>query len=219
MNVYWFLIEYTPNFSCIENLAQKTYQKTVLSIILLGNFGLLVIDHIHFQYNGIMFGILLISIAKMIQEKHLQSAFYFAILLNMKHIFVYVSPVYVAYLLKFYCFKGNLSTAIRNLTKLGAIVVGVTLLSFGPFYDHIPQVCKFNFVCLCWFLFFYIKLRSYQDYFHLNVDYVMHIGLQTFGHYTTLQTRQFQLYLMLSPIVHWILEDLYKSLITKYCQA
>lgn len=130
------------HFSCIDRIENKPAERIALAAILLGNFGLLVIDHIHFQYNGILFGILLISVSKMLNEQFLQSAFYFAVLLNMKHIFVYVSPIYIVYLLKFYCLRNarNVSEIFRNVMKLGLIVVGVTILSFGPFYDHIPQV-------------------------------------------------------------------------------
>jgi len=39
----------------------------VLALLILGNAGLLIVDHIHFQYNGFLFGILLISVAKMLQ--------------------------------------------------------------------------------------------------------------------------------------------------------
>lgn len=85
-----------------------------------------------------MFGILLLSISKMCEEKFLQSAFLFTMLLHMKHIFIYVSPVYIVYLLKFYCLRKG--SPLISLVKLGAIVIGVTLFSFGPFYDHLPQV-------------------------------------------------------------------------------
>lgn len=77
----------------------------------------------------------------MVQTKYLQSAFFFAILLNMKHIFVYASPVYIAFLLKFYCWNSaTISHSIKNLLKLAAVTIAVTIISFGPFYDHIPQV-------------------------------------------------------------------------------
>jgi len=124
--------------SCIDVLSSGSLKKNVLALILLGNIGLFFVDHIHFQYNGIMFGIFLLSISKMCTENFLQSAFLFAILLNMKHIFMYVSPVYIVYLLKFYCLRSN--TPLLNLIKLGTIVLGVTTVSLGPFYDHLPQV-------------------------------------------------------------------------------
>lgn len=45
------------------------------------------------------------------QSKHLQGALLFAILLNLKHIYLYVAPAYGVYLLRSYCFaqanRGN----------------------------------------------------------------------------------------------------------------
>lgn len=128
----------TPVFSCIYALNVGSLKKNVLCIILLSNVGLFFVDHIHFQYNGIMFGILLLSISKMSEEKFLQAALLFSVLLHMKHIFIYVSPAYIAYLLKFYCLRNG--SPLTCLIKLGAIVAGVTSLSFGPFYNHLLQV-------------------------------------------------------------------------------
>lgn len=75
----------------------------------------------------------------MFQKKFIQSAFYFAILLNMKHIFIYMAPVYFCYLLKYYCF-GSFKDFVKNVFKLGSVVLLVTSISFGPFISHLPQV-------------------------------------------------------------------------------
>lgn len=123
---------------CMNVLAKTNTQHIVGSALLLTNIGLLMVDHIHFQYNGFLFGFLLLSISFALTEAYLASALCFAILLNLKHIFIYVAPVYVVYLLRFYCFRN--AGAILKLIKLGVLVAGVCLLSFGPFYDHIPQV-------------------------------------------------------------------------------
>lgn len=128
---------------CLTQLAPTASKQSVLCAVLLSNFGLLILDHIHFQYNGILFGILLLSIGYMCEEKFLKSAFFFAILLNMKHIFVYVSPVYIVYLLKVYCWhSSSIQSTILNLVKLGAVTLGVTAISFGPFIHQMPQVWK-----------------------------------------------------------------------------
>ncbi|ETN65063.1 dolichyl glycosyltransferase [Anopheles darlingi] len=118
-----------------------TRSQLIGGALLLGNAGLLMVDHIHFQYNGFLFGVLLLSIGALLEGRPLQSAALFAVLLNLKHIFIYVAPVYVVYLLRFYCLRGSTpGQALMKLIKLGTVVLTVCLLSFGPFYAHLPQV-------------------------------------------------------------------------------
>ncbi|KAF3705491.1 putative dolichyl pyrophosphate Glc1Man9GlcNAc2 alpha-1,3-glucosyltransferase [Channa argus] len=122
----------------------------ILAVLLLWNFGLLIVDHIHFQYNGFLFGFLLLSVAKHLQSQHLQGALLFSVLLNLKHIYLYVGPAYGVYLLRSYCFTqhnkdGTLqwrSFSPLRLLALGSIVVSICALSFGPFIamGQLPQV-------------------------------------------------------------------------------
>ncbi|CAG4964649.1 unnamed protein product [Parnassius apollo] len=123
--------------------------KLLMFILLVANPGLLMVDHIHFQYNGFLSAFLLFSISNMIQGKYLQAAIWFAILLNLKHIYLYIAPAYIVYLLRAYCFTVSstdgvhtawYSFSIRNLTKLGIAVLSVFALSFGPFIQHLPQL-------------------------------------------------------------------------------
>ena len=110
-------------------------------LLVLTNAGLILVDHIHFQYNGFLFGILLASIGSMLSDNCLMSATYFVILLNLKHIFIYCAPAYFAYLLASYCFVSADKSehysvknfSLPNLIKLGLIVVLGFGLSFGPF--------------------------------------------------------------------------------------
>ncbi|CAH2063274.1 unnamed protein product, partial [Iphiclides podalirius] len=123
--------------------------KLLVFVLLTTNPGLLMIDHIHFQYNGFLFAFLMFSISNMIQEKHLQAAVLFAVLLNLKHIYLYVAPAYIVYLLRTYCFTVSstdgvhtawYSFSMKNVIKLGITVVSVFVISFGPFIKHLPQV-------------------------------------------------------------------------------
>jgi alpha-1,3-glucosyltransferase len=66
--------------------------------------GLIFVDNIHFQYNGFLFAILIISIGFAKHQRYLLSALLFSILLNLKHIFLYIAPAYFVFLLSAYCF-------------------------------------------------------------------------------------------------------------------
>ncbi|XP_045871245.1 probable dolichyl pyrophosphate Glc1Man9GlcNAc2 alpha-1,3-glucosyltransferase isoform X2 [Meles meles] len=124
--------------------------KFILSVLLLWNFGLLIVDHIHFQYNGFLFGLMLLSIARLFQKRHMEGAFLFAVLLHFKHIYLYVAPAYGIYLLRSYCFTANKpdgsvqwnSFSFVRLISLGLIVFLVSALSLGPFLalNQLPQV-------------------------------------------------------------------------------
>ncbi|KAL2829165.1 glycosyl transferase [Aspergillus cavernicola] len=105
-----------------------------LSILL--SPGLLIIDHIHFQYNGFLYGILILSIVwARKQSTLLYSGIAFAVLLCLKHIYLYLSLAYFVYLLRAYCLdpKSVFRPRFGNIFKLGLGVVSVFGLAFGPF--------------------------------------------------------------------------------------
>ncbi|EGD82591.1 dolichyl pyrophosphate Glc1Man9GlcNAc2 alpha-1,3-glucosyltransferase [Salpingoeca rosetta] len=126
--------------------AVDSSRATVASqLAILCSFGLLLVDHIHFQYNGFLFGILLIALAAMAQGHHVWGAVAFAALLNFKHIYVYVAPAIFVFLLRNYCFHNTLSLrsfSMWRFLQLGAVVLLVFALSFGPFVymGQLPQV-------------------------------------------------------------------------------
>ncbi|KAL9692983.1 hypothetical protein quinque_012268 [Culex quinquefasciatus] len=95
---------------CMSKLAKTENQHIIGSALLLSNIGLLMVDHIHFQYNGFLFGFLLLSLSFILTENYLASALCFAVLLNLKHIFIYVAPVYVLFA-RLFPFKRGLTHA------------------------------------------------------------------------------------------------------------
>lgn len=102
------------------------------------------VDHIHFQYNGFLFGILFLSISALLSERPFISCLLFAILLNFKHIFLYMAPAFGLYLLRRYCVSPsthfNLSTFMKQLSAFALISLSVLAVSFGPFISHLPQI-------------------------------------------------------------------------------
>lgn len=101
--------------------------------------GLLIIDHIHFQYNGFLYGILLLSLVLARDPKNhptqlLFSGISFAALLCFKHIYLYLAPAYFVYLLRAYCLGESIvDIKWSNLIKLGGSVLAVFGVAFGPF--------------------------------------------------------------------------------------
>lgn len=98
--------------------------------------GLLIIDHIHFQYNGFLYGILILSLVLARHESTmLISAVLFAALLCFKHIYLYLAPAYFVYLLRVYCLGRKSVFQIRfgNAIKLSTLVLAVFAMAFGPF--------------------------------------------------------------------------------------
>ncbi|KAF6134144.1 hypothetical protein GIB67_013541 [Kingdonia uniflora] len=117
-------------------------RRMVMGLIVLSP-ALIIVDHIHFQYNGFLLGILLISISYLEEGRDLIGGFFFAILLCFKHLFAVAAPVYFVYLLRHYC-RGGFFKGFRRFLMMGAAVGVVLAAAFGPFLCHgqIQQVLR-----------------------------------------------------------------------------
>lgn len=122
---------------------RRAAQAAALSVIL--SPGLLIIDHIHFQYNGAMYGLLVASLVlARCKSTLLQSGLLFGALLCFKHIYSYLGPAYFVFLLRTYCLSSKSIFRIKflNCVKLGLGLGGIFAAAFGPFalMGQIPQV-------------------------------------------------------------------------------
>ncbi|CAK9439134.1 uncharacterized protein LODBEIA_P33580 [Lodderomyces beijingensis] len=123
--------------------------------------GLLLIDHVHFQYNGMMYGILLLCLNSARLQKYLWCGFWFAVLLCFKHIYLYLAPAVFVFLLRAYCLNlhwggkkqkkkkqqsliVNLVHLIqwKNLMKLAVVVISVFTVALVPFYNTLPEMLE-----------------------------------------------------------------------------
>ncbi|KAF9348742.1 glycosyl transferase [Mortierella sp. NVP85] len=134
-------------------MGNRPLQK-VISWSLMLNPGLIMVDNMHFQYNGFLYGIMIHSLVDAKQGKLLRSGILFAVLLNFKHIYLYIAPSYFAFLLRAYCFE-NAGNSIRarswisafrpfRLITLGLCVIAVFAASLGPFaaMHQLPQLAS-----------------------------------------------------------------------------
>jgi len=109
------------------------YRGGVLTLL---NGGLLLVDHIHFQFNGFLFGILFLSIGLLRRSEGGESSWgglvggaLFAALLVLKHLFLPMAPVYFVHLLVGFCrplghFHGG---------RFGLLAVVVVVVIASPF--------------------------------------------------------------------------------------
>uniref|UniRef100_V5E8D0 Alpha-1,3-glucosyltransferase n=2 Tax=Kalmanozyma brasiliensis (strain GHG001) TaxID=1365824 RepID=V5E8D0_KALBG len=99
--------------------------------------GLIIIDHIHFQYNGFLFGVLAWSLWAAREDKPLWCAFLFSSLLNLKHIYVYVAPPFLVFLLRSYVFPvgsraSDLGRSFERLMTVGVVTLIPFCFSLAP---------------------------------------------------------------------------------------
>jgi len=103
----------------------------VLFFLLVCNAGLLLVDHIHFQYNGVLMGLLMWSVYFMHRGWDWLSGVVFTVLFNMKHLFVYLGPVYFVQISRHWC-AGNGAVGWTRFVAMGVTVVLITWASLGP---------------------------------------------------------------------------------------
>lgn len=118
--------------------ATEPGQQLMLYSVLL-HPGLLMVDHIHFQYNGFLFGVLFLALWAAQTQRPLLCAWLFASLLQYKHLFIYIAPAFTIYLLRAYLFPtlptspAALSAALDRTIKLGTATLTPFALSLLPF--------------------------------------------------------------------------------------
>ena len=122
---------------------------------------LLILDGIHFQYNSMMYGLMILAIVfikevsitqcliDIIQKSYFSSALTYAILLNFKHIYLYFAPCFGLLYLKKTVFNNGSSPSkgILNFSLLALQTALVFAVSFGPFlnaggFDQLQQIAS-----------------------------------------------------------------------------
>jgi alpha-1,3-glucosyltransferase len=118
-----------------KNFSMGFKERVLMWVLVVWSPGLVIVDHMHFQYNGFLIGLLMMSISYLMEGRDLMGGFIFAVLLCFKHLFAVAAPVYFVYLLRHYCWKGFVKGFWR-ISVLGAVVVAVFAAAYGPFVYH-----------------------------------------------------------------------------------
>jgi alpha-1,3-glucosyltransferase len=98
-------------------------------LMVVSNAALLMVDHVHFQYNGLLLSLLLFSLAAHMSERTLLGGFLFVVLLNFKHLYLVLAPVQFVYILRGWIWGVGWP---RRLGMMGITVLAVCAASLAP---------------------------------------------------------------------------------------
>ncbi|CAN6274883.1 unnamed protein product [Urochloa humidicola] len=113
--------------------ARRRHRPFLALALVLWSPALLAVDHVHFQYNGFLMGLLLLSLYLLEQGWDLAGGVVFACLLCSKHLFLVAAPVYFVYLFRHYCCGRGVVKGLGRLVLMGAAVAAVFAAAFVPF--------------------------------------------------------------------------------------
>ncbi|RLN48261.1 hypothetical protein BBJ28_00000814 [Nothophytophthora sp. Chile5] len=145
-----------PSVTTTEWAFSRAKRLAIMLITVL-DAGLLYVDHIHFQYNGMLLGLLILSATKFRLQQDLQGALLYAVLLMMKHIYLYAAPLYFIYLLGHHCYvkrpttmssDSDTDTDDSNKRRKRSISSTDVHETIQDFYDGNAVFSIFNFVRL-----------------------------------------------------------------------
>ena len=94
--------------------------------------GLLLIDHGHFQYNGISLALALLGVAFIMDDHDYIGSFFFVLSLNFKQMGLYYAPAFFFHLFLKICSGLNLGSAVR-IAALGVVVIASFIVVWLPF--------------------------------------------------------------------------------------
>ncbi|KAH6660341.1 family 57 glycosyltransferase [Truncatella angustata] len=113
---------FVRRFSRLFGVAQWTSWVALVAILM--QPGLILVDHIHFQYNTVMLGLVLASMSSMIAERYMWASIFFVAALGFKQMALYYAPAVFAYLL------GSCIFPRINVGRF-VVIAGVTAVSFA----------------------------------------------------------------------------------------
>ena len=114
------------------------------ALFVLFNPGLLLVDHVHFQYNGVALGLQLCAVAAANEGAPLLAAFLFSVLVHFKHVFAYAAPAFAAHLIAHHTPGPRIRDVAKRLAAFVGVAAGVTAVSLGPFaaFGQLETVAK-----------------------------------------------------------------------------
>lgn len=129
------LIAATWLYLSVSKLSESQQMQAFALVVF--NAGLLLVDHVHFQYNGVLMGLLVLCIYCAQAERYVLLAAAFSVLVLMKHLFVPLAPVFAVFLIQRHCFvknsTGAASFSVVRFLQLASVAAAALGAALGPF--------------------------------------------------------------------------------------
>jgi alpha-1,3-glucosyltransferase len=190
--VLWFsayvilrVIRFPPLYSTNDtNDARKqVFANLLLFGLLVFHPALLWLDHVHFQYNGCLMGILMLSLACLMhannihqQQKredallHCMAAVLFAILLTLKHLYLTCCLWYLVYLLRRNCFdEKSFYSGIQRFLLLAIVSAAAFAMPFLVFFLSLEKEDRYDWIIQVFKRLFPFQRGLVHDYWAGNI--------------------------------------------------
>ena len=118
-----------------RSTALSVTSKSIVFGLVALNAGLLLVDHIHFQYNGLLLGLLVLCLDFAQRKQYLCTAAAFSVLVLTKHLFVTLVPLFGVFLWRVHCRPASPRSSwhvARSFMQLVGIAALALALALGP---------------------------------------------------------------------------------------
>lgn len=115
-------------------------QKGLVSLVILVQPSLLLIDHGHFQYNNVCLGFTALAVALLWKDQEFLASVSFCLALNFKQMALYYAPAFGVYLLSKCIYRRH---TVLHIAKLAVAVIATFALLWYPFcaYPRSGETC------------------------------------------------------------------------------
>lgn len=118
---------------CASAMTASVRNKVICLLVALLAPPLVLIDHGHFQYNGVCIGLSLLAAVMLVKEYDVCASVLFSLALNFKQMGLYYAPVFFFALLG-NCFrKSTIKAGFIHLCKIGGTVIATFGVMWAPF--------------------------------------------------------------------------------------
>ncbi|XP_049838724.1 dolichyl pyrophosphate Man9GlcNAc2 alpha-1,3-glucosyltransferase [Schistocerca gregaria] len=104
--------------------------------------GIILIDHGHFQYNGVSLGFMVAAVAALLQSKLLVAAMAFCLALNYKQMELYHSLPFFCYMLGVCLSTKKKLLAVKKLLCIASVVIPTFILVWVPFLSNVDVILQ-----------------------------------------------------------------------------